>query len=114
MELKPRCHDKIIRLIERSVDIPNPLTIDVGDEVSLDNISQNGVRFYPGCRIYGDKTVISSGTQLGYEAPVTIDNCQLGPGVEPGKLHCGDPGVASRHFPERGSVAPGGSRRILC
>jgi UDP-N-acetylglucosamine/UDP-N-acetylgalactosamine diphosphorylase len=34
------------------------------------------------CRIYGDKTVITAGSKIGYEGPVTIENCQIGPGVE--------------------------------
>ena len=37
---------------------------------------------YPGCRIYGKNTLISDGVKLGYEGPVTVDNCQLGPGVQ--------------------------------
>jgi UDP-N-acetylglucosamine/UDP-N-acetylgalactosamine diphosphorylase len=72
----------VIQLIKKGVDIPNPLTIDLGDEVDIDRISGKGVRIYPGCRIYGEHTTISSGSQIGYEAPATIDNCQLGPGVE--------------------------------
>ena len=64
------------------MNITAPFTIDVGEEVNIDQISGNGVRIYPGCRIYGQKTVISEGAQLGYEAPVTIENCQLGPRVE--------------------------------
>jgi len=82
METRLRCHDKIIQLIDKGVDIPNPFTIDVGDEVIVDQISGKGVRIYPGCRIYGEKTVISNGCQIGYEGPVTIDNCQLGSKVE--------------------------------
>ncbi|MBN2568389.1 MAG: UDP-N-acetylglucosamine pyrophosphorylase [Deltaproteobacteria bacterium] len=82
MEIKLRCHDKVIQLIEKGVDIPNPLTIDLDEEVDIKNISGNGVRIYPGCRIYGKNTVISAGSQLGYEGPVTVDNCQLGPNVE--------------------------------
>jgi bifunctional UDP-N-acetylglucosamine pyrophosphorylase/glucosamine-1-phosphate N-acetyltransferase len=82
MNIQPRCHDKVIRLINKGVDIPNPLTIDLGDEVNVDRISGKGVRIYPGCRIYGEHTVISAGSQIGYEGPVTIDNCQLGPKVE--------------------------------
>ena len=61
MELKPRSHQKIIELIQRGVDIPNPLTLDSGEEVKVNRISGKGVRIYPGCRIYGDKTVISEG-----------------------------------------------------
>ena len=80
--MKPRSYEKIVRIINKGVDIPNPLTLDIGDEVSVDRISGTGVTIYPGCRIYGAKTVISSGVQLGKEGPVTVDDCQLGPKVE--------------------------------
>src|SRR5512136_1408054 len=82
MDLKPAANNKIKELIKKGVNIPNPLNIDVGEEVNIDHISGKAVKIYPGCRIYGEKTVISSGVQLGYEAPVTVDNCQLGPKVE--------------------------------
>lgn len=82
MELEPSGYNKIIGLIKRGVNIPNPLTIHLGDEVNLENISSHDVTLYPGCRIYGEKTVISAGVKLGYEAPVTVDNCQLGQMVE--------------------------------
>jgi len=82
MDIQLRYYDKVIQLINKGVDIPNPFTIDLGEEVSVDRISGKGVRIYPGCRIYGEHTVISAGSQIGYEGPVTIDNCQLGPKVE--------------------------------
>ncbi len=82
MDIKPRCYDSIIKLINKGVDIPNPLTVDLGDEVNINFISGKNVKIYPGCRIYGKETVISAGTRIGYETPVTIDNCQLGSGVE--------------------------------
>lgn len=82
MDIQPRCYDKVIQLINKGVEIQNPLTLDLGDEVNIDKISGNGVRIYPGCRIYGKETVISEGARIGYEGPVTIDNCQLGPKVE--------------------------------
>ncbi len=82
MDLKPRAHEKIVQLINRGVAIYNPLTLDIGDEVAVDRISGSGVTIYPGCRIYGEKTVISAGTTLGKEGPVTVDNCQLGPDVD--------------------------------
>ncbi|MBN2125711.1 MAG: UDP-N-acetylglucosamine pyrophosphorylase [Deltaproteobacteria bacterium] len=82
MDMKPRCYDRVIQLIDKGVDIPNPVSVDLGDEVKIDQISGNGVRIYPGCRIYGEHTVISAGSRIGYEGPVTIDNCQLGPKVE--------------------------------
>lgn len=82
MELRPRSYEKIVHLVKRGVDIPNPLTLDIGDDVNVDQISGKGVKIYPGCRIYGAKTVISSGTRLGAEGPVTIEDCQLGSKVE--------------------------------
>jgi UDP-N-acetylglucosamine/UDP-N-acetylgalactosamine diphosphorylase len=82
MDIHLRCYDKVIQLINNGVDIANPFTIDLGEEVSVDRISGKGVRIYPGCRIYGEHTVISAGSQIGQEGPVTIDNCQLGPKVE--------------------------------
>lgn len=74
--------EKIKQLIAKGVNISNPGTIDIGDEVHVDQISEKDVTLYPGCRIYGEKTVISSGCKLGYEAPATIENCQLGEKVE--------------------------------
>lgn len=82
MELRIRSYDKIVRLIEKGVDIPNPLTLDIGDEVDTERISGNGVTIFPGCRIYGAGTVISAGARIGAEGPVTIDDCQIGPSVE--------------------------------
>jgi len=82
MALKLQSEQKIQELLHKGVIIPNPLTIDIGDEVRADQISARDVRIYPGCRIYGEKTVISAGCRLGYEAPATIENCRLGAGVE--------------------------------
>jgi bifunctional UDP-N-acetylglucosamine pyrophosphorylase/glucosamine-1-phosphate N-acetyltransferase len=82
VELKPLAYDKITQLIEKGVLIPNPLTLDIGNEVDVNRISAGGVKIYPGCRIYGKKTVIAEGTHLGREGPATIENCIIGPGVE--------------------------------
>ena len=82
MDIQPRCYDKVVQMMNKGIDIPNPLTIDVGDEVNVGHISGNDVRIYPGSRIYGARTVISSGARIGYEGPATIDNCQLASKVE--------------------------------
>ncbi len=82
MELRPALRDKIRRLTEKGVTFCNPLSVDLGDEVDIDRISGDGVTIYPGCRIYGDKTVISAGAQIGREGPATIEDCQIGPRVE--------------------------------
>jgi bifunctional UDP-N-acetylglucosamine pyrophosphorylase/glucosamine-1-phosphate N-acetyltransferase len=82
MDLQPRCHEKVVRLMDKGVTVPNPLSLDIGDEVELDRVSGEGVVIYPGCRIYGAKTVISPGVKLGAEGPVTVEDCALGPKVE--------------------------------
>jgi len=82
VELKPSGYEKIKQLVQKGVTIPNPLTLDIGDEVSIDRISGNRVKIYPGCRIYGANTAISGGTEIGYEAPATIEDCQIGPKVK--------------------------------
>jgi len=73
---------KIERLMQKGVKIPNPQSVEIGSEVNLDQISGEGVVIYSGCKIFGSSVLILKGTQLGYEGPVTIDNCQVGPQVE--------------------------------
>ncbi len=82
MDPRPRGQEKVGRLIEKGVSIPNPSTLDIGDEVDLDRISGRGVVIYPGCRIYGAQTIICEGARVGYEGPVTIDGCRIGPHVD--------------------------------
>jgi UDP-N-acetylglucosamine/UDP-N-acetylgalactosamine diphosphorylase len=73
--------DKIQKLLEKGACIPNPECVFVGPEVSLDRLAGEGVVIYPGCKIFGDKTLIMPGTIVGREGPVTIEDCQLGPNV---------------------------------
>lgn len=82
MDFTPKSHEKIRQLLKKGVEITNPGTVDIGEDVNINRISGKNVRIYPGCRIYGSKTVISSGCKLGYEAPLTMADCQLGSSVE--------------------------------
>jgi len=82
MEPRTEYHEKVKRLIDKGVEVVNPLYTDVGDEVDIDRISGKGVRIWPGCRIYGKQTVISAGCRIGQEAPVTVEDCRLGAEVE--------------------------------
>ncbi len=82
MEARPECLDRVMMLAKKGVSIPNPLAVEIGAEVDLGRVSGSGVTILPGCRVSGAKTVISSGVTLGKEAPVTLEDCQLGPGVE--------------------------------
>ena len=69
-------------LIKKGVKIANPATVEIGPEVDVDRISGDGVVIYAGCKIYGKNTLILPGVKLGYEAPVTVDDCQVGSDVE--------------------------------
>jgi len=73
---------KIEKLLEKGVKIPNPHSIEIGPEVDIDRISGDGVVIYSGCKIFGRSILILQGSELGYEQPVTLKNCQLGPRVE--------------------------------
>jgi UDP-N-acetylglucosamine/UDP-N-acetylgalactosamine diphosphorylase len=70
--------EKVNSLLGKGVNIPNPQSLEIGEDVDINMISGDGVTLYPGCRIRGSRTVISSGCSLGVEGPVTLDNCQLG------------------------------------
>ncbi len=69
-------------LIEKGVKIPNPSSVEIGEEVNINLISSEDVTIYTGCKIFGNKTIIMSGVKLGCRSPVTIKNCQLGRNVE--------------------------------
>lgn len=81
-ELQPRGLDQVRRLLAKGVSIPNPLSLDIGEEVDVERISGDNVVLHPGCRIHGATTVISAGVELGREGPVTLEDCRLGPGVK--------------------------------
>jgi bifunctional UDP-N-acetylglucosamine pyrophosphorylase / glucosamine-1-phosphate N-acetyltransferase len=70
------------RLLARGVRMANPFSVDIGEEVDPERISKNGVVLYPGTRISGAKTLISSGVKLGGETPAAVADCRLGRGVE--------------------------------
>ena len=72
----------IEELIHKGVRIPNPGSLEVSDDLDPERISPDGVTIHAGCRLRGAQTVVSAGCTLGAEGPVTVENCQLGPGVE--------------------------------
>ena len=80
--MKHQCTSKIEELLQKGVQIPNPQSIEIGPEVDRDRISGDGVVIHTGCKLYGSSTLILRGTKIGYEGPVTIENCQVGPQVE--------------------------------
>ncbi len=82
-KVSPGVRERILeRLQEKGVRLPCPESVDIGSDISPDKISGDGVIIHAGCKLYGPKTLIMAGTDLGYEAPATIHNCQLGKDVK--------------------------------
>jgi bifunctional UDP-N-acetylglucosamine pyrophosphorylase / glucosamine-1-phosphate N-acetyltransferase len=77
-----RLSQTVISLLEKGVRILDPSSVHISEDISPDRISGDDVIFYPGTRLSGSRTLIDSGVRLGYEAPATLVNCRLGPGVE--------------------------------
>jgi bifunctional UDP-N-acetylglucosamine pyrophosphorylase / glucosamine-1-phosphate N-acetyltransferase len=79
----PNKGNKILRaLLEKGVRIPCPEGVEIGGDVLPERISGDNVVIHSGCRISGAETLIMPGVRLGYEAPATINNCQLGRDVQ--------------------------------
>jgi UDP-N-acetylglucosamine/UDP-N-acetylgalactosamine diphosphorylase len=72
---------KIDQLLAKGVSIPSPDSIEIGDNVSIDRISGDGVTIHAGCKIFGASTYISRRVMIGREGPATIEDCQIGPKV---------------------------------
>lgn len=77
-----KINTKIQQLVDKGVTIEAPFSIELNDDVNLDRISGDSVVIHSGCRISGSNTLISKGTVLGQEGPVTIENCFIGPDVQ--------------------------------
>jgi len=73
---------RIEKLLQKGVKIHNPQGVEIGPEVDTDRISGDGVVIHAGCKLYGSSTLILRDAKLGYEGPVTIENCQVGTQVE--------------------------------
>jgi UDP-N-acetylglucosamine/UDP-N-acetylgalactosamine diphosphorylase len=69
------------KLRAKGVVMPNPESVYVADDVDINRISGNDVTVFPGCRITGSRTLILPGSRIGYEAPVTLENCLVGKNV---------------------------------
>ncbi|MGD8836907.1 MAG: protein GlmU [Desulfobacteraceae bacterium] len=73
--------DSLRVLLDKGVKIPNPESVEIGDDIDVDRISGDGVTIYSGCKLYGRETFIGDGAAIGFEGPATIKNCYLGPSV---------------------------------
>jgi UDP-N-acetylglucosamine/UDP-N-acetylgalactosamine diphosphorylase len=73
---------KVSQLINKGVRIDCPDSIEIGEEVDVGKISGQGVIIHAGSKIFGDTTLILRDARIGFEAPTTLKNCQIGPEVE--------------------------------
>ncbi len=67
---------------DQGVKFIAPETIHISQDIDPNRISGKDVIIHPGCRISGSRTLIHDGAVLGAEVPVTVENCQIGPGVQ--------------------------------
>ena len=74
-------HEKVAILQDQGVHIPSPTSIDIGDEVNLANIKGPGTVLHLGTKLYGANLTILAGAELGFEEPVTVEDCAVGRGV---------------------------------
>ncbi len=74
--------DLIKRLRDKGVNIPKPESVEIDPGINPDRISGSEVTLHAGCKLFGTDTWIGAGTEIGLEAPATIDNCYVGPDVQ--------------------------------
>ncbi len=65
----------------KSIDIVNPNAPLIGDEVDRARIAEKAT-IHAGCKLLGGNTLVCEGAELGFEAPVTVNNCYIGPHVK--------------------------------
>ncbi len=65
-------------LINKGVKIPNPESVYISQDVDPERISKENVTIFTGCKIMGKQSLIMKNSQIGYEAPVTLENTLVG------------------------------------
>jgi len=71
-------NNNINALIDKGVEIPNPESVYIAEDVNPERISGDNVTIFAGCKIVGSKSMIMKNSQIGYESPVTIENTLVG------------------------------------
>ncbi len=68
-------------LLARGVRMPHPASVHIDDTIVPERIAAD-VTIHPGCRLSGATTSVGPGSVLGAEAPLTLEDSQLGANVE--------------------------------
>jgi hypothetical protein len=75
------CSPQVQMLLNRGVKVVAPGTVHVATAVDVGRIDA-AVTIHPGCRLLGSTLSIGPGCELGREAPMTVEDCQLAGQVE--------------------------------
>jgi bifunctional UDP-N-acetylglucosamine pyrophosphorylase / glucosamine-1-phosphate N-acetyltransferase len=73
---------KIETLRRQGVTIPAPESIEIGDEVPLEQVRGPGTVLHSGTKLFGADLLIMPGARLGYEEPTTVESCAVGRDVK--------------------------------
>jgi UDP-N-acetylglucosamine/UDP-N-acetylgalactosamine diphosphorylase len=73
---------KIDQLIAKGVYIPNPQSVEIGDDIDPGRISGKNVTLHAGTKLLGADTYVADGARIGYEGPATVQDCFVGPEAE--------------------------------
>ncbi len=101
---------KITILLEKGVQIPNPESVYIADDVNPDRISGTNVAIYGGSKIMGPDSLIMENSTIGLEAPATLDNtlvgknCRLAGGFFQGAVFAGDNAYGSGAHVRSGTI----------
>ncbi len=99
---------KVLR--KKGINLPNPESVYISQDVNPDRISNENVTIYAGCKIMGEHSLVMKNSQLGYEAPVTIENTLVGEntrlkgGFFKGAVFAGDNSFGSGAHVRDGSI----------
>ncbi len=97
-------------LIDRGVEIPNPESVYISEDVNPERISGDNVTIFSGCKILGPESLIMKNSQIGYESPVTLENtlvgenCQLKGGFFQNCVLAGDNTFGSGAHVRKGTI----------
>jgi UDP-N-acetylglucosamine/UDP-N-acetylgalactosamine diphosphorylase len=67
------------QLMAKGVRIPNPESVEIGNDIDPDRISGTNVTLHAGTKLYGANTYVADGVRIGFEGPATVQDCFVGP-----------------------------------
>src|SRR5262245_4737978 len=71
--------NRVSALVERGTRVLDPAQTFVDEDVDPARVHAGAI-LYPGARLHGRRTFLSSGASVGQEGPATLADCVLGEG----------------------------------